>query len=78
MNEDVVGAAPTGDDPTTSEQSKILCPIKVSFISEVLKYWEAKSNDQTTNISLVTAAWFHRDGQLCPIEEIPRVFLGNI
>ena len=31
-NEDVVGAAPTGDAPTTSELSTILLPTKVRLI----------------------------------------------
>ena len=33
-NEDVVGAAPTGDAPTTSEWSTILWPTKVWLILE--------------------------------------------
>ena len=39
-NEDVFGAAPTGDVPTTSETewSTILLPIKVRLILEVLQY----------------------------------------
>ena len=37
-NEDVVGAAPTGDAPTTSEWSTILLPTKVRLILEVLRY----------------------------------------
>ena len=36
-NEDVVGAAPTGDARTTSELSTILLPIKVRLILEVLR-----------------------------------------
>ena len=36
-NEDVVGAAPTGDAPTTSELSTILLPTKVRLILEVLR-----------------------------------------
>ena len=36
-NEDVVGAAPTGDAPTTSEWSTSLLPTKVHLILEV---WE--------------------------------------
>ena len=32
MNEDVAGAAPTGDAPTTSEWSTILLSDKVSYI----------------------------------------------
>ena len=35
-NEDVVGAAPTGDAPITSEWSTILLPTKMSLILEVL------------------------------------------
>ena len=37
-NEDVVGAAPTGDAPTTSEWSTILLPTWVHLILEVLRY----------------------------------------
>ena len=37
-NEDVVGAAPIGDAPTTSEWSTILLPAKVPLISEVWQY----------------------------------------
>ena len=36
-NEDVVGAAPTGDAPTTSELLTILLPTKVRLILEVLQ-----------------------------------------
>ena len=35
-NEDVVGAAATGDAPTTSELSTILLPTRVRLILEVL------------------------------------------
>ena len=37
-NEDVVGAAPTGDAPTTSEWSTILLPSKVRLILETWWY----------------------------------------
>ena len=37
-NEDVVGAAPTGDAPTTSQWSTIVLPPKVRLILEVLRY----------------------------------------
>ena len=37
-NEDVVGAAPTGDAPTTSEWLTILLPTAVRLILEVLRY----------------------------------------
>ena len=37
-NEDVVGAAPTGDAPTTSELSTILLPNKVRLILEVISH----------------------------------------
>ena len=36
MNEDVVGAAPTDDAPTTSDWSAILLPTEVHVIVEVL------------------------------------------
>ena len=39
-NEDVVGATPTGDAPTTSEWSTILLPIKVRLILEILQYFK--------------------------------------
>ena len=37
-NEDVVGTAPTGDVPTTSEWSTILLPTEVRLILETLRY----------------------------------------
>ena len=37
-NEDVVGAAPTVDVPTTSEWSSIFLPTNVHLILEVLQY----------------------------------------
>ena len=37
-NKDVVGAAPTGNVPTTSEWSTILLPTKVQLILEVWQY----------------------------------------
>ena len=36
-NEDVVGAPPTGDAPTTSEWTKMLLPTKVRLI---LEFWQ--------------------------------------
>ena len=39
QNEDVVGAVPTGDAPTTFEWSIILLPIKVQLILEVWRYF---------------------------------------
>ena len=39
-NEDVVGAAPTGDAPTTSEWSTIKLPTKVCLILETWQYIE--------------------------------------
>ena len=36
-NEDVVGAAPTVNAPTTSEWSTILLPTKVRLILEILR-----------------------------------------
>ena len=38
INEDVVGAAPTGDAPTTSELSTIILPTKVCLVLEVWRY----------------------------------------
>ena len=38
-NEDVVGAAPTGDAPTTFELSTILLPTKVHLILDVWQYY---------------------------------------
>ena len=38
-NEDVVGAAPTGDAPTTSEWSKILWPIRSLTVCNMLSHW---------------------------------------
>ena len=38
-NEDVVGAAPTDDAPTTSEWSIILLPTKVRLVLEILWYF---------------------------------------
>ena len=37
-NEDVVGAAPTGDAPTSTEWSTILSPTDVRLILEVWRY----------------------------------------
>ena len=37
LYEDVVGAAPAGDAPTTSELSTIVLPTKVRLILEVLR-----------------------------------------
>ena len=39
-NEDVVGAALTGDAPTTSDGSTILLPTKVQLILETWRYME--------------------------------------
>ena len=38
-NEDVVGAAPTGDAPTTCEWTTILLPTKVRLILVILRYF---------------------------------------
>ena len=37
-NEEVVGAAPIGDGPTTSESSTILLPVKVRLMLEICRY----------------------------------------
>ena len=41
-NEDVVGAAPTADAPTTSEWSTVLLATKVRLILEVLRYYSVQ------------------------------------
>ena len=38
VDEDVVGAAPTGNAPTTTEWSTILLPTKVRLILKVWRY----------------------------------------
>ena len=43
-NEDVVGAAPTGDAPTTSKWSTILLPTKVRLILNVLRYYNVSQS----------------------------------
>ena len=47
--EDVVGAAPTGAAPTTSEWSSILLPTKVRLILETWRYLKFQSNLPGTN-----------------------------
>ena len=49
-NEDVVGAAPTGNAPTTSELSTMISPTKVQLILEVWQYIGT-----TEDISLILA-----------------------
>ena len=44
-NEDVVGAAPTGDAPTTSDWSTISLPTKVRLVLEILRYLYSNSSD---------------------------------
>ena len=41
-NEDVVGAAPTGDDPTTTEWSTILLPNEVRLVSKIWRNYRWK------------------------------------
>ena len=43
----MVGAAPTGDAPTTSEWSTILLPTKGRLILEVLRYLSSSSSDSS-------------------------------
>ena len=52
-NEDVVGAAPTGGAPTTSEWSTILLPTKVWLILEVLRYWWCSCASKLSSVQLV-------------------------
>ena len=44
-NEDVVGAAPTGDTQTTSEWSTILLPTKVAYIRDLTVHLWAIQTD---------------------------------
>ena len=48
-NEDVVGAAPTSDAPTTSEWSRILLPTKVRLMLEVLRYLQNWTSREVTD-----------------------------
>ena len=48
-NEDVVGAVPKGNAPTTSEWSTILLPTKVQLILEV---WRQSPNQWTIHLSI--------------------------
>ena len=50
--EDVVGAAPTGDAPTTSEWSTILLPTKVRLILEILRYSQTLGTIHWNSIQL--------------------------
>ena len=56
-NEDVVGAAPTGDAPTISEWSTILLPTQVRLILETLRYIHvsAQAHASDTMMTLTTA-----------------------
>ena len=58
-NEDVVGAGPTGDAPTTSEWSTILLPTMVHLILEVLQ-WVVCCNDCCDDDSLLTEEDIHQ------------------
>ena len=46
-NEDVVGAAPTGEAPTTTELSTMILPTKVRLILEVWRYYVDMSHINT-------------------------------
>ena len=52
-NEDLVGAAPTGDAPTTSEWSLILLSTKMRLILEVWRYVKSKGRLLPTEIYLI-------------------------
>ena len=52
-NEDVVGAAPTGDAPTTSELSTILSPTKVPLILETWWYIMGQTKTKKNQIKNV-------------------------
>ena len=66
-NEDVVGAAPTGDTPTTSEWSTILLPTKV-HLREVwrylmmIKWWKCAWKHHLWNVCHIVLSlicWIH-------------------
>ena len=46
-NEDVVGVAPTGDAPTTSEWSTILLPTKVRLLLDTWRYGKSDTFHET-------------------------------
>ena len=50
-NEDVVGAAPTGEAPTTCEWSTILLPTKVRLILVTLRYMKPYVNLPLATVS---------------------------
>ena len=60
-NEDVVGTAPTGDAPTTSEWSTILLPTKVRLILEILRYY---------NFSIAEVSCVCSDKSWCPLATV--------
>ena len=52
-NEDVVGAAPTGDAPTTSEWSTIKLPTKVHLILETWRYIRVFTHKELSYLTLL-------------------------
>ena len=56
--EDVVGAAPTGDAPTTSEWSTILLPTKVHLILEILRYFVMHMNGVMSCYMIIAILYF--------------------
>ena len=60
-NEDVVGAAPTGDAPATSELSTILLPTKVRLILETWRYFQTQQDATFDTVNLIT-----RNSRYCP------------
>ena len=72
-NEDVVGAAPTADVPTTSEWSTILLPTTVCFISSLTVsdskitninsvLWNTRIDMFANQTSTLLFPWVHVDG----------------
>ena len=75
-NEDVVGAAPTSDAPTTSERSTLLLPSKVRLILEI---WMYLGKVFSGLLLVMSFSWqartHHSDGSLVPSPP-PRVSTG--
>ena len=65
-NEDVVGAVPTGNVPTTSEWSTILLPTKVQLIWEVWWYIPFSFGHQHDFRSSCKFPWWQHDIQCFP------------
>ena len=81
-SEDVVGAAPTGDAPTTSEWSTIYLPTKVRLILETWRYlqWLHPSRilAEIPVCSHISQAPVYDRGQLCNQSQLIQVHSLNL